>query len=51
MAYGACESTDARNAKRIAVMIDENGTVVHIDHAVDAAALPKTALDAFQGAS
>jgi len=47
MAYGACETTDAGYAKRIAVMIDENGTIVHIDTAVDAAALPQNALGAF----
>jgi peroxiredoxin Q/BCP len=47
MAYGACDTTDAGYAKRIAVMIDENGIVLHVDSSVDAASLPQTALGTF----
>jgi len=40
MAYGACEDYEAGNAKRISILIDEEGKVAKIYDPVDAAAHP-----------
>jgi peroxiredoxin Q/BCP len=37
MAYGACDSRDAKHAKRISYLIDENGIIVHAMPQVDPA--------------
>ena len=45
LAYGACEHREARGAKRIAYLIDEEGRVVEAHAKVDAANYPKEQLE------
>lgn len=45
LAYGACESRDARGAKRIAYLIDEEGRIAEAHATVDAANYPREQLE------
>ena len=46
LAYGAAEAKDARFARRIAVLIDEEGRIQHVWNKVDPRTFAATALEA-----
>jgi peroxiredoxin len=45
MAYGACDSPDARSARRISYMIDENGRIAAAYPAVSPASHAREVID------